>query len=310
MVGTNFTTNLSLKVELESKNAQKSDLEGDIFKNSCEIMNNKMDEENLKLYKLAQDKKSKDSKGIKSRRKLLNNRIKSRTPSAERPQKVSNKAILKKTKRSLRRVDNAIFIKKTVYRFTLRNLLMAKDFCVCSTKRLRVLLRFSCVTSNVSSERKLLLNIQSSLQKELRRRQLLSNNQKGNRTSVRRRDGNKLNSKESRTSKKSCIKGKDIFRLKNDNQKLLNVRRLGEGSLIGSPFSTGKQEIDCLKDCSSVSHTGNTLFAKKRNVDDSVDISTNFTSDTLPKMTQNDCTVGNRKVERDEIDVIFGGIGL
>ena len=94
--------------------------------------------------------------------------------------KSDHKLVVTRRRRSIQSRNNSIFIEKTPCRYTLRNLLAKEDFSDCSRKHLHVvfkILRFALYSQVVlPSERKILLRIQSSLQKELVKRKLVINN--------------------------------------------------------------------------------------------------------------------------------------
>jgi hypothetical protein len=185
----NLKTNLTLKFNLESAGCKNVDLErlkNDLERAICKTVfrknkSSEMVEENAKLETMMDSDISKKSHKIKTRCKLVK-RGKRTTSKPDEVRKSDNKMVVRRLRRSLHRRENTLFIKKTPCRYTLGNLLGTANFPRCSTRRVQALLKCSSFALRsqgmLAVERKLLLRIQRSLERELRKRRVFKNRQR------------------------------------------------------------------------------------------------------------------------------------
>ncbi len=191
----NLKTNLTLKFNLESAGCKNVDLErlkNDLERAICKTVfrknkSSEMVEENAKLETMMHSDISKESHKIKARCKLVK-RGKRTTSKPDEVRKSDNKMVVRRLRRSLHRRENTLFIKKTPCRYTLGNLLGTANFPRCSTKRVQALLKCSSFALRsqgmLAVERKLLLRIQRSLERELRKRRVFKNRRREDRISL------------------------------------------------------------------------------------------------------------------------------
>ncbi|CAB3995888.1 Hypothetical predicted protein [Paramuricea clavata] len=250
-------TNLTLKFDLASavrKNVHENDLERDICKHFRENESSKILEQNANLEKLTKTEMSKDSNKIKIGCKL-DELGKRKTPMLDELRKSHNKLFLTRPGKSLHRIENTFFIKKTPCRYTLRSLLATADFVDCSTKRLLALLKFLNFTLHsrevLPSERKMLSRIQRSFQRELRKRRQLKNRRKEGGISLSRKTDRRKESDASRTFRKTCAEGdkSEEMRCQKKDEQKFGARRKTDAHRVSSidlKYNTSSKET--LKD--------------------------------------------------------------
>jgi hypothetical protein len=270
-------TNLTLKFDLASavcKNVHENDLERDICKHFRENESSKIVQQNANLEKLTKTGMSKDSHKIKRGCKL-DELGKRKTPLLDELRKSHNKLFLTRPGKSLHRIENTFFIKKTPCRYTLRSLLATTDFVDCSTKRLHALLKFLSFVlhSREPSEQKLLLRIQRSFQRELRKRRLLKNRRNEGGICLSRKTDRRKESDASRTFRKTCAEG--------DKSEEMRCQKKEEQK-VGARRKTDAHRVS------------------------SIDLKYNTSS----KETLKDGGSQSKKIRRDEIDDIFSSLCL
>ena len=306
-------TNLTLKFDLESsgrKNVRGIDNNKQFRTND----NFKKVKENGELENWLKDETSKDSYRYQTAKPVQQ---KTKKPGASR--KSNNGMIVRRVTRSFYRKGNRFFIRKTQCRYTLRNLLTTKDFAVCSTKNLHVLLKCLSIALRecglLTNERKMLSRQQRLLKRELRNRDIFKKRPREHEVSSLGTTGFDVST--GTFSKIYTQEEKCEFLHPGHNfgtRKKIDVHTDSVGSDRRSLARSKKMNACSLKDEKKFEnnasvfkrrvsdHSASESFERTKTVDSSCD--------RFPEEPQNDCTDQSKKIGRDEIDDIFSSLGL